>query len=55
VAASRRYYDSDLIDPPIEVAGDGTIAVPSGPGIGVRVAEDRIERATRRRVALSAP
>ena len=55
VAASRRYYDSDLIDPPIEVAGDGTIAVPSGPGIGVRVAEDRIERATRRRVALLAP
>jgi O-succinylbenzoate synthase len=55
VAASRRYYDPDLIDPPIEVAGDGTIAVPHGPGIGVRVAEDRIERATRRRVALSAP
>jgi O-succinylbenzoate synthase len=55
VAASRRYYDPDFIDPPIEVAGDGTIAVPDGPGIGVHVAEDRIERATLRRVALSAP
>ena len=28
VAASRRYFDPDLIEPPIEVAADGTIAVP---------------------------
>ena len=35
IAASKRYYEPDLIDPPIEVAADGTIAVPDGPGIGV--------------------
>jgi O-succinylbenzoate synthase len=35
VAASRRYFVPDLIDPPIEVAPDGTIAVPTGSGIGV--------------------
>ena len=46
VAASRRYYAPDLIDPEIDVAPDGTIAVPSGPGIGVHVVADRVERAT---------
>jgi O-succinylbenzoate synthase len=46
VAASRRYYAPDVIDPEIEVADDGTIPVPSGPGIGVHVVPDRLERAT---------
>jgi O-succinylbenzoate synthase len=46
VAASRRYYAPDLIDPEIDVAPDGTIAVPAGPGIGVNVVSDRVERAT---------
>ena len=32
VAASRRYYQPDLIEPPIEVSPDGTIPVPTGPG-----------------------
>ncbi len=52
VAASRRYFVPDLIDPPIEVAPDGTIAVPDGPGIGVAVNLDRIERATLRSIVL---
>ena len=46
VAASRRYCEPDLIDPPIEVGSDGTIPVPDGPGIGVHVDEERVERAT---------
>lgn len=49
VAASHRYYDPDLIEPPFEVAADGTIAVPDGPGIGVNVIADRVERATLRK------
>jgi O-succinylbenzoate synthase len=48
IAASKRYFDPDLIDPPIEVASDGTIAVPTAPGIGVHVCEDRIDAATLR-------
>ena len=32
VAASRRYYEPDLIEPPIEVGPDGTIPVPDGAG-----------------------
>jgi O-succinylbenzoate synthase len=46
VAASRRYFVPDLIDPPIEVAPDGTIAVPAGPGIGVSPVPQRLQNAT---------
>jgi O-succinylbenzoate synthase len=49
IAGSKRYFNPDLIDPPIEVAADGTIAVPAGPGLGVTIREDRVERATLRR------
>ncbi|PYR18623.1 MAG: o-succinylbenzoate synthase [Acidobacteria bacterium] len=54
VAASKRYFSPDLIEPPIEVAADGTIAVPNDYGLGVSMRDDRIERATRRRATLSA-
>jgi O-succinylbenzoate synthase len=50
IAASKRYFDPDLIDPPIAVAPDGTIAVPTAPGIGVTIREDRIEAATLRKL-----
>ena len=46
IAASRRYYEPDLIDPPIEVDADGGIAVPEGPGIGVTVVWDRVRQST---------
>ena len=48
VAASRRYFVPDLVEPAVEVASDGTIAVPAGPGLGVAVDADRIARATLR-------
>ncbi len=46
IAASKRYFDPDLIDPPVEVAADGTIAAPTGPGLGVAIREDRLDAAT---------
>ena len=46
IAASRRYFVPDLIEPAIEVRPDGTIPVPTGPGIGVTVDWDRVEAAT---------
>jgi O-succinylbenzoate synthase len=52
VAASRRYFSPDLIDPEIEVRPDGTIAVPDGPGIGVTLVEDRVAAATVERLEL---
>ena len=54
IAASRRYYQPDLIDPPIEVLADGTVPVPSdGPGLGVRILAERLEQATTRKVELA--
>lgn len=50
VAASRRYFSPDVIAPEIEVRRDGTIAVPSGPGIGVQPVSDRIHAATEERL-----
>ena len=52
VAASRRYFDPDLIDPPIEVSPQGTIAVPTSPGIGVTYVQARIDAATTRLAVL---
>jgi O-succinylbenzoate synthase len=54
IAASKRYFDPDLIEPPIEVAADGTVAVPTAPGIGVVVRDDRIARATLKQTVLEA-
>ena len=48
VSASKRYFNPDVIDPPIEVAPDGTIAVPCGPGLGVSIVAERVDRATLR-------
>ena len=52
VAASRRYFAPDVIDPEIEVRSDGTIAVPTGPGIGVTVVADRVAAASIERLEL---
>jgi O-succinylbenzoate synthase len=52
IAASKRYYQPDLIEPAIEIGADGTIPVPSGPGIGVNIVRDRIDQATLRHVSL---
>jgi len=46
IAASRRYFVPDLIEPAIEVSAAGTIPVPAGPGIGVSVDWDRVGAAT---------
>ena len=54
VAASRRYYAPDLIDPEIDVRPDGTVAVPAGPGIGVHLVPARADAATEARVELRA-
>ncbi len=54
IAASKRYYVPDLIEPAIDIAADGTIEVPTGPGIGVTVVRSRVEQATERHVAIDA-
>jgi O-succinylbenzoate synthase len=54
VAASRRYFSPDLIDPEIDIRPDGTIAVPDGPGIGVNLVPERIAAATEDRIEIRA-
>jgi O-succinylbenzoate synthase len=45
-SASARYFAEDLVDPPVTVSPDGTIAVPEGPGIGHEIVWSRVESAT---------
>jgi O-succinylbenzoate synthase len=45
-SASARYFDEDLVDPPVTVSPKGRIAVPEGPGIGHAILWPRVERAT---------
>ena len=49
VSASERYWDEDIIDPPVTVSPEGTIKAPTGHGIGYQVNEARIEALTVRR------
>jgi len=48
VSASRRYWDEDIIEPEVEVTRQGTIRVPSAPGIGYKPRIDRIDALTHR-------
>ena len=44
VSASARYFETEVIAEPFVVERDGTMKVPTGPGIGVTVREDVIRR-----------
>ena len=45
-SASARYFDEDLVDPPVVVSKQGTISVPEGPGIGHAIVWPRVLKAT---------
>jgi O-succinylbenzoate synthase len=49
VSASARYWEEDIIEPPVTVSPYGTITVPTSPGIGYNVNEGRIESLAKRR------
>ena len=52
VSASKRYWAEDIIEPEVEVTPQGTIGVPSAPGIGYKPRVERIESLTQRREVL---
>lgn len=52
VAASRRYWTEDIIEPEVTVLKQGTIRVPSEPGIGFQPRIDLIDRLTEKRERL---
>lgn len=49
VSASSRYWEEDIIEPPVTVSQRGTIQAPAGAGIGYEVNERRVESLTIRR------
>lgn len=48
ISASSRYWEEDIIDPPVELNPDGSITVPKGPGIGYLPRVNRIEAVTQK-------
>jgi o-succinylbenzoate synthase len=53
VSASSRYWEEDIIEPPVTVSARGTIAAPGRPGIGFDVNVKRIEQLTTRKETIS--
>jgi len=49
VSASARYWDEDIIDPEVEVTPQGTIRVPTTPGLGYKVKRELVEKLTVRK------
>jgi O-succinylbenzoate synthase len=57
VSASSRYWEEDIIDPPVTVSPNGTIAAPQAPGIGFAIKTSRVDKLTVRKetITLSRP
>ncbi len=53
VSASRRYWEEDIIEPEVTVSAQGTIRVPTGPGIGFQPRLEAIEKLTVRKERLT--
>ncbi len=49
VSASARYWEEDIIEPPVTVTPRGTIIAPDTPGIGYEIKRERIDAVTVRR------
>jgi O-succinylbenzoate synthase len=49
VSASARYWDQDIIEPPVTVTPRGTIIAPGAPGLGYDINVARIDRLTVRK------
>jgi O-succinylbenzoate synthase len=49
ISASARYWQEDIVEPPVKVSRAGTISAPTGYGIGFEVNEARVEALTVRR------
>lgn len=55
LSPSRRYWESDIVDPEWTMSADGLVDVPwAVPGIGVRVDRERVERLARRTEEIAA-
>ncbi len=41
---TSRYFKEDIADPPVVLDGEGYIAIPPGPGLGIRIDPERLNR-----------
>ena len=55
LSASNRYYNPDLIEPPFVFNADGTLSVPTEPGLGIHVDQGRLDRVTLRKATFCKP
>jgi O-succinylbenzoate synthase len=53
VSASSRYWEEDIIEPPVTVSARGTIAAPDKSGIGFDINLKRIEQLTTRKETIA--
>ncbi len=53
ISASKRYFKNDIVEPEFVLNEDGTMSVPSKPGIGVQVNFKMLEKVTVRREVFS--
>jgi O-succinylbenzoate synthase len=54
VSASARYWEEEIIEPPVTVSAQGTIAAPSAPGIGFEIKYQRLDALTVRKESYAA-
>jgi len=54
ISASNRYFKEDIVSPEFKLNPDGTITVPTGPGLGVEIRPDRLEKYTKIKRRLTA-
>jgi O-succinylbenzoate synthase len=54
ISASARYWEEDIIDPPVTVTPCGTIKAPDKAGIGFEVNKKRLDQLTVRREQIKA-
>ncbi len=52
LSETSRYFREDLVEPPVVLEADGYIEPPTGPGIGVTVVGERLDRYTLHRQRL---
>jgi O-succinylbenzoate synthase len=53
VSASARYWEEDIIEPPVRVSAKGTITAPAAPGIGFDLNLPRIDALTVRKQTIN--
>jgi O-succinylbenzoate synthase len=46
ISASSRYWEEDIIEPPVTVAPRGTITAPQTPGLGYEIKQSRLDALT---------